>query len=321
MATLTLLDIAARTGSDAVVGLIEDVTTFAPEFAIVPAMTKPGTTYKLTRRTSLPTASFRNVGDAATTSKSTFVQETKEMYFLDVPLQIDEAVVRGDPGGAGQLLADEAAGALQAATITIGSQFYYGTGNDAKGFAGLTAQSVGKWPAGGTTNTTSAFLVWLNTQGVSFVVGNNGDISLSEWTKQAYMPAATTQKMVWVANLSSYIGLQVGSDSAVWRVSGISTSYPLTDARGAGLLSKVPLNRRNGLRWFMNRTAAYTLQNSRSTIGYVAATSGGSPTQQMGALGPFGELPTTLCGIPITITDSLVDTTTNAGTADTYATE
>jgi hypothetical protein len=323
MATLTLLDIAARTGSDAVVGLIEDVTTYAPEFGLVPAMTKPGTTYKLTRRTSLPTASFRNVGDAATTQKSTYIQETKEMYFIDCPLQIDEAIVRGDPNGAGQLLTDEATGALQAVSITLGSQFYYGTGNDAKGFAGLTAQSVGKWPTGGTTNSTSAFLVWLNPQGVSFVVGNDGDISMPEWTKQAYMPASTTQKMVWVSNLSAYIGLQVGSASAVWRVSGITTAAGagLTDARGAGLLSKVPINRRNGLRWFMNRTAAYTLQQSRSTIGYVAATSGGSPTQQLGALGPFGELPTTLCGIPITITDSLVDTTTNAGTADTYATE
>lgn len=321
MAQLTLLDIAARTGSDMVVGLIEDVTTYAPEFSVVPAMTKPGTTYKLTRRTALPTAAFRNVGDASTVQKSTYIQETKEMYFIDCPLQIDEAVVRADPGGAGQLMADEGSGALQAVGITLGSQFYYGTGNDAKGFAGLTAQSVGKWPAGGTTNTTSAFLVWLGNQGVSFIVGNNGEIAMPDWTKQAYMPAATTQKMVWVSNLSAYIGLQVGSAAAVWRVSGISAAYPLTDARGAGLLSKVPLNRRNGLRWFMNRTAAYTLQNSRSTIGYVAATSGGSPTQQMGALGPFGEMPSTLCGIPITITDSLVDTTTNAGSADTYATE
>jgi len=33
------------------------------------------------------------------------------------------------------------------------------------------------------------------------------------------------------------------------------------------------------------------------------------------------EAPTTLAGIPITLTDSLLDTETNSGTADTYAEE
>lgn len=319
MPTLTLLDIAARTGSDAVVGLIEDVTTFAPEFSIVPAMTKPGTTYKVTRRTALPTASFRNVGDASTIQKSTYVQEDKSMYFLDVPLQIDEAILKGDTGEVGNLLANEAAGALEAAAIKLGSQFYYGLAADAKGFTGLLAQSVGKWPTGQTTNTTSAYLVWIDPQGVSFVVGNDGSIDLGEWTRQAYMPAATTQKMVWVNNLSSYIGLQVGSASAVWRVSGINTTAGMTDARGAGLISKVPMARRNGLRWFMNRTAAYTLQASRAALGAVTGT-GGQQVQLTNNLA-YAAMPTECCGVPITITDSLVDTETNAGTIDTYATE
>jgi hypothetical protein len=164
--------------------------------------------------------------------------------------------------------------------------------------------------------------VWLGPQGVQFVVGNDGAITMPSWTLQAVAGStAGTQKMAWVSNLSTYIGLQVGSAASVWRVSGITVAAPLTDARGAGLLSKVPLNRRNGLRWFMNRTAAYTLAASRATLGFVAATSAGSPTVQLGTIAAFNEVPNQLCGIPITITDSLVDTTTNAGTADTYATE
>ena len=313
----TLLDIAARSGSDAVVGLIEDATTYAPEFSVIPAMTKPGTTYRVTRRTDLPTASFRAVNESAAIGKSTFEQELKQMYFLDVPLQVDEAAVKGDDGSAGDFLAQEAQGALAAATIKLGRQVYYGTSADAKGFAGLQSQSVGKWPAGGTTNTTSAYLVWLGRQGVAFVIGRDGEIALPAWTKQA-VTAAATQRMAWVTNLSAYVGLQVGSAKAVWRVSGISVAAPLTDARGAGLLSKVPLDRRAGLRWFMNRTALYTLQKSRATAGYIAATSGGSPTQEIGL---WAEAPTTLAGIPITVTDSLLDTETNSGTADSYAEE
>jgi hypothetical protein len=314
------LDIVQRTGSDALVGLIEDVTTYAPEFSILPAVTKPGTSYRVTRRTGLPTAAFRAVNDAGTIGKSAYKQEIKEMFFLDVPLQVDEAAVQADDGSAGDFLSQEAQGALQAATLAIGSQMYYGVNADAKGFVGLQAQSVGKWPTGGTSNSTSAYLVWVNDQGVKFVVGQDGKIALPRWQRQAVNPSATTQRFAWVTNLSGYIGLQVGSASSVWRVSGITTAAPLTDERGNGLLSKVPMNRRSGLRWFMNRTAAFTLQKSRAVAGFVAAASGGSPTVQVGAAA-WAEMPTQLAGVPITITDSLVDTETNAGSADTYATE
>lgn len=308
----TLLDIAARTGSDEIVGLIEDVTTYAPEFSVIPAMTKSGTTYRVTRRTALPTAQFANAGEAVTVGKSIYVQETKEMYWLDCQLRVPESVAKADDRKLGDFLTSESQGALQAVTNLIGAQVFYGTSADAKGFAGLQAQSVGKWPTGGTTNSTSAYLVWLNPQGVSFVVGNDGQISMPEWAMQA-ITGATTQNMAWVSNISSYLGLQVGSANAVYRVSGITAAAPLTDANGNGLVSKVPLSRRNGLRWFMNRTAAYTLQKSRTGITYVPAGSGGSPA--------FPSMPTELAGVPITVTDSLVDTETNAGTADAYATE
>lgn len=313
----TLLDIAARSQSDALVGLIEDATTYAPEFSVVPAVTKPGTTYRVTRRTALPTAAFRSVNESGTIGKSTFKQEVKEMYFLDCPLQVDEAAVQADDGSAGSFLTQEAQAALQAAIQAIGTQMYYGVSADAKGFAGLQSQSVGKWPTGGTTGSTSAYLVWLNAQGVQFVVGRDGNLALPAWARQAIV-STTSQRFAWVSNVSGYIGLQVGSAAAVWRVSGITAAAPLTDARGAGLLSKVPLDRRNGLRWFMNRTAKYTLDKSRSTLGYIAPTSGASPTQ---SLGPAWVSQDSLCGIPITVTDSLVDTETNAGTADTYAAE
>lgn len=320
---LTLLDIAQRSGSDQVIGLIEEVTTLAPEFRVIPAVTKKGTSYKATQRTALPQGAFRDANGANILGKSTFKQIVASMYFWDTPLQVDEAVVKGDDGSVGDLLAQEAMGALEAATISLGSQVYYGTTADAKGFTGLLANCVGKWPTGGTTSSTSAYLVWLNERGVAFVVGNDGEIAMPAWAKQAITGTSgsnVTQKMAWVSNLSSYIGLQVLSDSAIWRVSGITAAAPLTDARGAGLLSKVPLSRRSGLMWFMNRTAAYTLQKSRASSGFVAATSGGSPTTELpGPAVAFRDLPTQLAGVPITITDSLVDTETNAGTADTYA--
>jgi hypothetical protein len=138
-------------------------------------------------------------------------------------------------------------------------------------------------------------------QGVHFVVGNDGAIELPDWMKQK----VSTGNMAFVSNLSSFIGLNVGHTNAVYRVRGINAgSNKLTDAKGAELLSKVPgrITGKGTLRWFMNRTAAYALQLSRSSIGNVTAGGGGLPA--------FAPMPTELQGIPIVITDSLLDTET-----------
>jgi hypothetical protein len=301
--SLTLLDLAARTGSDAIVGLIEDVTTSAPEFRNVLARPMPGTSYKLTRRTALPTPAFRDANPASlASSSSAYVQDLKQMYFLDCPLEVDEMIIKGDSRDIGDLLSDEAAGALEAAFNVLGRQFYYGTAADAKGFAGLQSQlSIDSVFAGGTTSTTSAYLVDISLQGVHFVVGNDGAIELPDWMKQK----VSTGNMAFVSNLSSFIGLNVGNKDAVYRVRGVNAgANKLTDAKGAELLSKVPgrIAAKGTLRWFLNRTAAYSLQLSRSAVGQVDAGASGLP-----AFAPF---PTELGGVPIIVTDSLLDTET-----------
>jgi hypothetical protein len=306
MADLTLLDLAARSGGDVLTGLIEEVTTFAPEFNTIPAFPRAGTSYPIVLRTGLPTGGFRNANEGSATVKSTVKRVIKEMYFFDCQLQTDEMIVKGDDRSLGDVLSDEAAGALQAAINTFGSQVYYGVDADAKGFAGLRSQLVSSVSAGGTTNTTSAYLVWMGRQGVSFQVGNDGAISLPAYTKQQIVDPndSTKRLMAYVSNLSSYIGLSIGSEQACWSIKGISTTtgQDFTDARGAELLAAVPMARRAGLRWFCNRTAAFTLQKSRASTGQTEAGSRGSN---------FPPLPTECQGIPITVTDSITNTENN----------
>jgi hypothetical protein len=305
MANLTLLDLAARSNSDRVVGLIEDVHTVAPEFSVFPVRPVAGTSYKVTRRTGFPSSSFRSVNEGIDTSKSTYVQELKQMFFLDAQLEVDEAIVRGDDRELGEILADEASGAFEQSLIHVGKQIWYGTDADAKGFVGLRAQTV-ELIGPNVASSTSAFLVDLSLQGVHIPVGENGSIEFPEWSKQK-ITKDNKSYMAWVSNVSAWLGLQVGSDAAVYRVKGVkgdtSANY-MTDAKGAELLSKVPLRRRSNLRWFMNRSAAYTLQLSRSAIGQVPANRNAIPA--------FAEMPAECQGIPIVITDSLVDTEDNS---------
>lgn len=301
MAVLNLTDILARTNADPIKGLVEDVTTFAPEFNVVPAIARVGTTYRVTRRTGFPSGGFRATNTALAPSKSTYVQDIKEMFFLDYPLQIDEAIVQADDGTAGDLLTQEQRGAFQAMVIDVGAQFYYGVDADANGFVGLKAQCTYSLAATGTSNTTSAYLVWTDPQGVQFDVGRSGNLTLAPWSQQV-VTVDSGQQRAYVSNLSGYIGLSVGSANSIWRVKGIAIATKLTDALAAQLFAQVPVNRRNNLRWFMNRTAAASLQISRSAIAYQAAGNAGAPA--------FGPLPTELMGVPITVTDSLLDTET-----------
>ena len=104
---LTLLDIAARTGSDAVVGLIEDATIAAPEFAVsrlAPCrapLTASLDAPRCLRRSSATSTKVLLLANPNTSRKS------KEMFFVDSQLEVDEAIVKGDPRDIGDVLADE----------------------------------------------------------------------------------------------------------------------------------------------------------------------------------------------------------------------
>lgn len=307
MALLTLLDLFTQQNNDTLTGLVEDVRTYAPEFGVIPAVPRPGIRYEVLRRTSLPAVGFRSINAGTTPVKSAFKKEVKEMFFLDAVINMDEAIMQGDDGTSGGVWMNEARGVLANALITIGAQTWYGTSNDASGFAGIRAQTAGSVGAGGSTNTTSAYLVQLDSrQGVRYDVGQNGSISLPQPMRQQIAdPASSTKALfAWVSNLSTFIGLNVISAYSTWVVSGIDTSSnKLTDAKAAQLLSNVPSSSRPGLHWFMNKTAAYALQAGRTAIANQPAGAGGQPA--------FSPQPTSLEGIPITVTDSITNTESN----------
>jgi hypothetical protein len=298
---LTLLDLAKRQNSDQLVGLVEDVVTASPEFRVFPAKPQAGTTYNVTRRTGLPGGGFRSANQGVDPGKSKYKQEVKSMCFLDAHIEVDEAIVKGDDGTIGNVLAQEAAGQFREVMNIIGRQVWRGTSADAKGFLGLSTQVKDNLKLSTGSNKTSAYLVWLdsNYQGVHMPVGNHGAIEMGEWNLVRVLDDNDKPYYAWCSNISSFIGLSVVSEYSVYRINGIDNSNKLTDAAGAELWAKVPTARKDGQwRWFMNSQAGYYLQASRSAVGAQTADGGGNQA--------FAPVPTHLMGVPIIYTDNLL---------------
>jgi hypothetical protein len=339
-ALISYLDLAKRSGGDQEVGLLEDTITYAPELSTVMGRPIKGTQYKTVHR-ALPTVSFRAANTGSNTVKGAYRQTLKECFIIDAQLQADKAVVdaegrgEGPEGSVGDILVDEAQGVIMATYITVGSQFYYGLNNDANGFTGIAALTPSSNAAknlnpvvvkagGSTANVqTSAYLIWENIRGAHFIFGNNSALTmLPEWRIQQVLDTNSKPYTAYVNNLQGWIGFSVNHPNSVARIGNINLgtdSKPLTDNLVAQLLSYMPLQMRQevlanantggpnkwgpGLKMFMSPTGAYSLQQSRSPV----SSGVGTAITAAGEL-KFADLPTASNGVPIVLTDSVVNT-------------
>ena len=305
MAQANLLDIAKLNGSDTIVGLIEETLTYAPEVQIMPARTIRGTSYKIASRVSYPGVGFRAANEGSTPTKSEFENQLIECYILSGAIQADVAVARAYEDGEQAWKDIESIGVMRQAMIELGSQVIYGTSHQAKGFPGLqaihTAFNAGLVvDAGGTSAGTGSSVYGINTdtQGVQLVFGAGTTFELGEWRIENV--GTSSVYPAHVANLTAWVGMQVGSKYSVGRLKDATadSGMGVTDAKLAELLSKYPVGYRPNY-WLMNRRSAYQLQVSRSasTVQNGVKTSSGSEI--------FAPLPTESNGISIVITDSI----------------
>ena len=322
MATTSLYDLYILDRADQYTGLIEDVTTLAPEYGIFGTHKRPGTWYKIAKRTTLPAVQFRNVNAGVVPSKSGYKSEVKEMLFLDAIINMDEAIWDADPETVGSLWQLEVAGFVRSQAITIGAQTWYGTSADSSGFTGVRSQLAFTTQATTGASTTSAYLMWMDEkEGCRYDVGMDGQMAVSApFRQQITDPNASTKSFfAYVGNLKCWLGYNQMSNLSAFAVTGITnasgSTYWMKDDFGAQLIAQIPVARRNNLRWFMNRSAESYLQRSRSTINVGMP----SATYVMGSMQPadaagrpaFSPLPNQCAGYPITLTDSILNSETN----------
>lgn len=305
MASPTLLDIALINGADQVVGLIEETIKAVPEINRGAARTIKGINYKTLVRTALPTVPFRQANQGTAASKSTFENRLYECYMMNPQWNVDKMVADADENGADHLIALEAQGMMESSFQTLGKQFYYGTGTngDANGFPGLLAAldttNMVVDAAGTTDNVASScWAVRFGPRDVEWLWGENGQLALQPLRIQTLFDSNNNPYDAYIQSICARPGLQVARKFSVGRIKKLTTDSGkgLTDALISQLLSKFKVGLPPDF-LFMSRRSLQQLQSSRTAT---------NPT------GAPAAIPQESFGIPILVTESIVDTETLA---------
>lgn len=312
MADPTLLDIAKLNATDQVVGLIEENLTASPEVGFFPARQVKGTSFYTTKRTGFPTVGFRKANGGIVPSKSVFTRQLCELFLLGGPIEIDLMVSQAFDRGGAAFEMIESSGVMRNALITLGKQIWYGVSNDANGFPGIkslvAAGSTISKDATGTTATTasSVYAVKFGIQNASIVTGNNATFELSPFRDQQLTDASDSTKRYpgRVADLAAWVGLSVQNVNCVGRIYNLTAeaNKGLTDTQLAQLIAKFPVGFTPD-RIFMSRRSRQQLQISRTVTLFGQGTS-----RPGGGQGLIAPIPTEYDGIPISATDSILDT-------------
>lgn len=316
----TLVDIAVAAGTDKAIGLIDETLKVHPELALVHARSIAGIHYKTLVRTVLPTVTFRNANEGYESRKAAYENRLVETFIFNPRWECDKAVADRYEDGPEAFIALEASAIMEAAMQHLCSCFYYGlttaaakprhaTAGDLKGFPGLhdamglvvgtdlIIDALGADASAGS----SVFAIKTGPKDVQWVWGNGGQLEVEDPTVERILEpatAATTAKpfSAYCQEMLAYPGLQVGNRFCVGRVaelgSAASGATTLDDTDLAALISLFPTGSRPDM-FLMSRRSQAQLRANRTA------------TNPTGAPAPF---PDEAYGVPIQITDSILDT-------------
>lgn len=297
---------------------VSDLLDDAPLMAAINAVAASnGTNHRYKKQTTASSSSFRAIDAGVTKTKAADTQVDIVLKVLDGSFSVDVAEADGYRGGRDAYLDIELMRTMKQAMFNTERQLFYGNASpgDTGGFAGLITDTTNGgtgfldavaddmvYNASGSTSNaqTSVYLIRSGDDDVSYVAGNDGNITFN--TEEAQIvpiydttAANGTSYPAYYVPVTGWGCVQWGSKYSAARIANVhpsDTGANLDDALIAEALSLFPSARQPNM-CVMNRSALKQLQQSRTTY---------SPTGQPA---PF---PTEVFGIPIIVTDALVST-------------
>lgn len=325
-AKLSLLDVMQRRGESPIDRkVVEDVAYVAPVFSKFPVSVIAGTTYRQLHRTGLPLIGARPLNAGVGTRKASYETKNHECFFYDGLVALDKGVAMSDREGVNAMMADEMEAHMKGAFINLERSLFYGKAVSKYGIDGLAETmgdymtisvdpaSVSKAEDGTVTCKKGGASVWalnLRPDALDIIFGNDRTIAFGPQKeqlvacktaegKEGQMNALTRSCQFW-------IGLRQRSLYAAGRLVNESANAPLKDEHLAELLNCFPANQGPTV-LVMNRYTRARLQKSRAAAMVYQKRSSGQT--------PYAELPTEYEGIPIIVTDMLLQDETDANVA------
>lgn len=288
---------------------VTDLALATPFLNLLPMETSSnGTQHKYTKETGAPVVGFRaeNAGREMDHSVDTLVTVT--LKILDWSFDVDKAVADAWMKGPEAWIAREGMRHLKAALKAFETQVIYGdqSPGDTGGFAGIVdAATVAAYDdamvvnaTGSTADTgSSVYAVRVGPDDVTGIYRGDGVVDVGETVVTKKIVDAGSDNTTFPAYYTpacAWLGLQVGSIHSLGRIINLTAQAGkgLTDDLLSQLLELSPVGK-EPTHFVMSRRSRGQLQRSRTA------------TNATGAEAPR---PTEYEGIPIVVTDSVVNT-------------
>lgn len=298
---MTTTEIAKFNDSD-LDGALNDILDESPLVAVAAARSITGIDFKYNTRTGAPVVGFRSANDGREVDKTDHTLVTATCTILDTSFDMDMAVAKADDRGMSVAIATETQSHLRAGMFALEQQIVNGGGSGFTGFADhadldalADAMVIG---AGGTgSDTHSVYAVRFGPEDTELIWGEGGLIDIGDPVTIEKAGATTGFYPAIYVPSTSWTGLKKGRSKSVGRIANLESagsSNILTDDLLAQLIALFPAGRKP-THLVMNGTAQQKLREGRTA------------TNPTGTPAPF---PTDAFGIPIVVTDALVDTET-----------
>jgi hypothetical protein len=271
-----------------------------------------GTTHKFQREATDPGVGFRLVNEGITNGTGTFDIVTLTCALLDGSLTRDKAVALGYKDGPQAYMDKEGTKSLRASFFALekalfqsgqNKQFTSLAGNPFFDAITVDSQVITAGGSGGR----SVWLLRSAEDGISMIAGNDGRIDMAAEDATVLATDASNRQYTGLhRSLLGWFNIQVGSKYDAVRIANLdgTTGHLLTDA----LIAQAIVKAKVGMPFthcVMSRTSLYELWNSRTAT---------NPT------GKEAEIPGSVFGIPVVVTDGLAENEAALNTTTTTTT-
>lgn len=319
MAVITLADLMQRTGAPTLDRkIVDEVSIAAPLFNRLPGRVISGTTYRYMKRNSLPKIGPRPINAGVEAHKASYKSANAECYYYDGRIEVDKALIDADPEAKNLLMADEARATVRGTMYGLEQSLFY----PEDGGAPCLRQTIGDymamsanpdtkdetaWTNGGASiwllhvADDSLYNIWGNRKTVAFGPIDEESVLRPTGKVDAQGNAIMGNMRAKVQHCSFWRGFVQKNVFAVGAILNESADHPLTDDMLAKAVDMFPASMRPTL-IVMNPGSRSRLRASRSkAITYRKGQSGQTA---------YADTPTEWDGIPILVTDGILDNET-----------